>query len=58
MKMIAEDGNRYEYRVGATVSPRDQFQYSTWLAALKTTDAIISPTARASTRSTTAGSTP
>ncbi|WP_114970170.1 multicopper oxidase domain-containing protein [Rhodoferax ferrireducens] len=44
MKMIAEDGNRYQYRVGATSSPRDQFQYSTWLAALKTTDAIIAPT--------------
>ena len=44
MRMIAEDGNRYVYRQGATVSPRDQFQYSTWLAALKTTDVVISPT--------------
>lgn len=45
MKMIAEDGNRYQYRVGTAVSARDQYQYSTWLAALKTTDAIIAPTA-------------
>lgn len=45
MKMIAEDGNRYQYREGAVFSPRDQYQYSTWLAALKTTDAIVVPTA-------------
>jgi uncharacterized repeat protein (TIGR01451 family) len=45
MKMIAENGNRYQYRVGATVSPRDQFQYSTWLAPLSTVDAILAPTA-------------
>ena len=44
MKMLAEDGNRYQYRVGNTFSPRDQYQYSTLLASLKTTDAIISPT--------------
>lgn len=45
MKMVAEDGNRYQYREGGVVYPRDQYQYSTWLAALKTTDAVIVPTA-------------
>lgn len=45
MKMIAEDGNRYQYRQGTAVSARDQYQYSTWLAALKTTDVVFAPTA-------------
>ncbi len=45
MKMIAEDGNRYQYRDGTGVHARDQYQYSTWLAALKTTDVIVNPTA-------------
>jgi len=44
MKMVAEDGNRYQYRDATGTYPRDQYQYSTWLAALKTTDAIIVPT--------------
>ena len=43
MKMIAEDGNRYQYRDGAVGYPRDQYQYSTLLASLKTTDAIVTP---------------
>ncbi|MBI4998621.1 MAG: DUF11 domain-containing protein [Rhodocyclales bacterium] len=43
MKMVAEDGNRYQYRDATGTYPRDQYQYSTWLAALKTTDAIIVP---------------
>ena len=44
MKMIAEDGNRYRYRDAGVDYPRDQYQYSTLLASLKTTDAIITPT--------------
>jgi uncharacterized repeat protein (TIGR01451 family) len=43
MKMIAEDGNRYQYRQAGLDSPRDQYQYSTLLASLKTTDAVITP---------------
>lgn len=43
MKMVAEDGNRYQYRDASGTHARDQYQYSTWLAALKTTDAIIVP---------------
>ncbi len=49
MKMIAEDGNRYQYRDLLGVSPRDQFQYSTLLASLKTTDAVITPATLQST---------
>ncbi len=49
MKMIAEDGNRYQYRdlsgAAPVTLPRDQYQYSTWLAALKTTDVIVTPAA-------------
>ena len=49
MKMIAEDGNRYQYRdlsgAAPVTLPRDQYQYSTWLAALKTTDVIVTPSA-------------
>jgi uncharacterized repeat protein (TIGR01451 family) len=45
MRMVAEDGNRYQYRDALGVHPRDQYQYSTWLAALKTTDAIVVPAA-------------
>lgn len=43
LKMVAEDGNRYVYRDASGVQPRDQYQYSTWLAALKTTDAMLVP---------------
>lgn len=43
MKMVAEDGNRYQYRDATGTHARDQYQYSTWLAALKTTDVIIVP---------------
>ena len=43
MKMIAEDGNRYRYRDTGLDYPRDQYQYSTLLASLKTTDAVITP---------------
>lgn len=49
MKMVAEDGNRYQYRDLLGVSPRDQFQYSTLLASLKTTDAVITPATLQST---------
>jgi uncharacterized repeat protein (TIGR01451 family) len=45
MALIAEDGNRYQYRVGNTFSARDQYQYSTLLASLKTTDVIVTPPA-------------
>ncbi len=48
MKMVAEDGNRYQYREDGVAYPRDQYQYSTWLAALKTTDVIITPAATGS----------
>ncbi|MBI5785678.1 MAG: DUF11 domain-containing protein [Rhodocyclales bacterium] len=48
MKMIAEDGNRYQYREAGIAYPRDQYQYSAWLAALKTTDAIVVPSATGS----------
>ncbi|MDT3708199.1 MAG: hypothetical protein ROZ09_15380 [Thiobacillus sp.] len=43
MKMVAEDGNRYQYREAGLDFPRDQYQYSTLLASLKTTDAVITP---------------
>lgn len=48
MKMVAEDGNRYQYRDATGSHDRDQYQYSTWLAALKTTDVIVVPTAAGS----------
>ena len=48
MKMVAEDGNRYQYRDATGSYPRDQYQYSTWLAALKTTDTIVVPMAAGS----------
>jgi len=43
MMMVAEDGNRYQYRDAVGEFPRDQYQYSTLLASLKTTDAVITP---------------